>query len=378
MPLKVGDKVRFLNDIGGGEIVSMLDGRTAMVRNQDGFDIPTLLTELIEDRPFMPESRPAARSAYRPEPAAAPAVAPPVRTDPNLALMSVGMPTQALLLGIAARDWNDTLRGPYDLYVINDFPQSAYITLGAWEQQHIRTFFAGKVKPKSARLAITVEPDELFEFALVQVQALFYDAEPHHPCPPVAINIEVKRGKFARPGAFQKNRYLETPLYLIAVHDRQKESLPSGASLEEGMATETLTPEQREALLAHLGREDLQKVAEGKEKAEEKKVSVPNHLNEEVVIDLHMEALIHHPVSMEPHEMLEFQLSHFKKAMEHALADGQVKRLIAIHGVGNGRLRNAVLATLRSDYPGCQWQDASFREYGWGATLVFIHRGQGQ
>ena len=344
----------------------MLDGRTAMVRNLDGFDIPTLLTELIEDRPFMPESRPTAASAHRPTPAAAPTVAPPVRTDPNLALMTVGMPTQALLLGIAARDW----------YVINDFPQSAYVTLGAWEQQHVRTFFAGKVKPKSARLAITIEPDELFEFALVQVQALLYGAEPHQPCPPVAINIEVKRGKFARPGAFQRNRYLATPLYLITVHDQQRDPLPSGASLGDGTAEETLTLEQKEALLAHLGREDLQKVAESKEMPEEKKVSVPNHQNEEVVIDLHLEALIHHPVSMEPHEMLEFQLSHFKKAMENALADGQVKRLIAIHGVGNGRLRNAVLATLRSDYPGCQWQDASFREYGWGATLVFIHREQ--
>lgn len=148
--------------------------------------------------------------------------------------MTVGMPTQALLLGIAARDWNDTLRGPYDLYVINDFPRSAYVTLGAWEQQHVRTFFAGKVKPKSARLAITIEPDELFEFALVQVQALLYDAEPHQPCPPVAINIEVKRGKFARPGAFQRNRYLATPLYLITVHDQQRDPLPSGASLGDG------------------------------------------------------------------------------------------------------------------------------------------------
>ncbi|MDE6367279.1 MAG: DUF2027 domain-containing protein [Muribaculaceae bacterium] len=44
---KIGDTVRFLNDIGGGVIVR-IDGRTAYVRDpDDGFETPMLLTECV-------------------------------------------------------------------------------------------------------------------------------------------------------------------------------------------------------------------------------------------------------------------------------------------------------------------------------------------
>ena len=49
------------------------------------------------------------------------------------------------------------------------------------------------------------------------------------------------------------------------------------------------------------------------------------------------------------------------------------KRIVFIHGKGEGVLRNRIVTELKQKYPRCNWQDASFQEYGFGATLVIIH-----
>lgn len=49
------------------------------------------------------------------------------------------------------------------------------------------------------------------------------------------------------------------------------------------------------------------------------------------------------------------------------------QKIVFIHGKGEGVLRNAVLQLLKKEFPKAELQDASFREYGFGATLVTIH-----
>lgn len=45
--MKIGDKVRFLNDVGGGIISGFRDRDTVLVRDADGFDIPTLRSDVV-------------------------------------------------------------------------------------------------------------------------------------------------------------------------------------------------------------------------------------------------------------------------------------------------------------------------------------------
>ena len=45
--MKIGDKVRFLNDVGGG-VVSGFQGKDmVLVQDEDGFDIPVLIKECV-------------------------------------------------------------------------------------------------------------------------------------------------------------------------------------------------------------------------------------------------------------------------------------------------------------------------------------------
>jgi hypothetical protein len=49
MILKTGDRVKFLNDVGGGVLISFLDKTKGIVRTTDGFEIPVMLNQLIAD-----------------------------------------------------------------------------------------------------------------------------------------------------------------------------------------------------------------------------------------------------------------------------------------------------------------------------------------
>ena len=70
--------------------------------------------------------------------------------------------------------------------------------------------------------------------------------------------------------------------------------------------------------------------------------------------------------------MLNYQLDKFREVM-NANVKHAGTRIVFIHGKGEGVLRKALLDELRRKYPRCEAQDASFREYGFGATLVKIH-----
>ena len=55
--LNVGDKVKFLNASGGGVVAKLIDSRTVSVLIEDGFEIPTLISELIRIVPDVPAAR---------------------------------------------------------------------------------------------------------------------------------------------------------------------------------------------------------------------------------------------------------------------------------------------------------------------------------
>ena len=69
--------------------------------------------------------------------------------------------------------------------------------------------------------------------------------------------------------------------------------------------------------------------------------------------------------------ILKYQMEKFNEALK-AVLKKKGTRIVFIHGKGDGVLRKAILSELKSKYPSCKWQDASFKEYGYGATMVTI------
>jgi dsDNA-specific endonuclease/ATPase MutS2 len=52
----------------------------------------------------------------------------------------------------------------------------------------------------------------------------------------------------------------------------------------------------------------------------------------------------------------------------------RVKKIVFIHGVGQGVLKQEVASLLNKKYKKYYFQDASFKEYGYGATMVTLRK----
>lgn len=90
------------------------------------------------------------------------------------------------------------------------------------------------------------------------------------------------------------------------------------------------------------------------------------------MVDLHLHELVEDETRLQQGERLKYQLAYFERALEGAIRDGK-RKLIVIHGVGEGVLREEVRRMLQF-YEGVRFQDADMRQYGSGATEVEILR----
>ncbi len=87
-------------------------------------------------------------------------------------------------------------------------------------------------------------------------------------------------------------------------------------------------------------------------------------------VDLHLHKLVEDEASLSDGEKLRFQLEFFERRLNTAIRERK-KRVIVIHGVGEGILREEVRKALQF-YEGVRFDDADPRKYGYGATAIEI------
>ena len=70
-------------------------------------------------------------------------------------------------------------------------------------------------------------------------------------------------------------------------------------------------------------------------------------------------------------DIFNYQLDTVRKTIDSYLKK-KGTHIVFIHGKGEGVLRQAIIRELKYRYKQLTYQDASFREYGYGATEVRI------
>lgn len=86
-------------------------------------------------------------------------------------------------------------------------------------------------------------------------------------------------------------------------------------------------------------------------------------------IDLHAASLGINEKSLASGEILEKQLTAFKKVLERAIQNKR-ERLVVIHGYGKGKLKNEVCNILDADYSFLPYRNEYHHRYGHGATFI--------
>jgi dsDNA-specific endonuclease/ATPase MutS2 len=89
------------------------------------------------------------------------------------------------------------------------------------------------------------------------------------------------------------------------------------------------------------------------------------------IIDLHIHHLTSSERGMTKHDKLLLQLSTAKTKIDDAI-NNKNSKLIIIHGVGKGVLKNELIKLFNS-YSNIEYYDASFQDYGQGATEIKIY-----
>ena len=94
----------------------------------------------------------------------------------------------------------------------------------------------------------------------------------------------------------------------------------------------------------------------------------------EAEVDLHISALREDYGKLSPHEILGIQMGYFERMLGSAIAF-RFNRVVFIHGIGNGTLKQAIIQRLE-EYQDVEFRTASFAKYGNGAIELIIHRTQ--
>lgn len=94
---------------------------------------------------------------------------------------------------------------------------------------------------------------------------------------------------------------------------------------------------------------------------------------ETMEVDLHIHELLDKHENMSNGEIIQVQLKHFERTLRLAETK-KISRVIYVHGVGQGVLRAEIRKMLHEYYPNCEFMDAPYNEYGYGATEVRIRQ----
>jgi len=100
---------------------------------------------------------------------------------------------------------------------------------------------------------------------------------------------------------------------------------------------------------------------------DEKEIKPPKLSHDEIwEVDLHLREETDNLIG--DHEKLLAQLKHFRKCLDAAIAH-RIKKIIFIHGVGKGTLKQEIIHALKK-YDKVRHYGAPYKKYGFGALVV--------
>ena len=330
MQLKVGSTVRFLNDTGGGKIIAIRDGNIAVVETDDGFEVPVQAAELIPDEGNLYDDvvrrQKSAESQDRQKKMPDKTKAISYEEKKYVAFKGEAflaiVPENEQLLHVSN----------FCLYLLNKSNYYFSYVIGKKESGSYSLIRIASVKPGKISEVGRFSQTEMTKVTDISLQGTFYKYGLFDRVPPVEQTFNLENISFYKIGYFRENKYFDSKAILLKKEEPDMEEI-----------------------VKKLSENEILRVKRQKEEHNTKTpVKITKPETEEV--DLHIE------------EILE---TRFETSLETALRSG-VPKIVFIHGVGNGKLKSEICKMLDRKYPDLKYQDASFKEYGFGATMVYL------
>lgn len=341
MAIKSGDKVKYLNDVGGGIVKGFQNKNTVIVLQDDGFEVPALIRECV----LIEEAASVAKNTT-------------VNSTSNT-IIQQDEPDFFYKEDAKKGDQTDIIIGivnevagaekEFNAYLINDSNYFIQFIISKKEKTNHYLIEAGSLEPNTKLLLDTWSPQDFQSDNTLVVQISFYKKKKHYaPKEPILKEFKITAVSLMTEKGFDTNDYFHQKALVFK-----------------------LTPDPLQERIDQLSDSEFKAAIKEKEQRPRIKQAVKRSENEIIETDLHIEALLDDYSSLSNSEMVKYQTDVFHNTIkEFAQKKGQ--RLVFIHGVGNGTLKAEILKLLKRQYKNHDYQDASFKEYGYGATMVII------
>jgi len=357
--MKVGDKVRFLDSVGGG-VISRIDTarKLVYVSDEDGFESPTAMSQVVVVNNVKPNNIPMTEKellqAEQPKQQQLSDIKPQPAVEYN----------QPSLDDVFETDYGDVLNvqlafvpqnirllqsTPYDAVLVNDSNYFLSYVIAQEVNSQLSVVSQGLLEPNMTDTFTTIDKDSLNDWEHIHIQIIpFKSGKPYKQQRVIDVDLKLNLVNFFKLHAFAANEYFETPAWLINLVESKKNDV-----------------EQALGQLTQKYREDVQQNKPNKVRHRRLVSDQP------LEVDLHINQLLDNTNGLSNGDMLQYQLDTFHRVMKENISQ-KGKKIVFIHGKGEGVLRKSIEDALHRQYKTCRFQDASFQKYGFGATMVII------
>lgn len=318
--IHIGDTVRFLNESGEGRVLRFTSTEHVIVELPDGFEIPYPVSQLV-----------VVKSDFQRD-----AIIPAIKMSHEV--------SEHIKLLLCTETQVDT-GGHYALFFYNASGFHVVFTYAIELNSHLQFQLSADIGPYQ-RYHVCTKPQAFFEAVNLHVfQMLCYKKIEYKMQSPLTFNLSFKASQWQR-FIWHAHEDFHKPVSLIWNFDFKSEMYKPKPDTEAAIVFSTSAP-------LNTAKQPL------------KHTTQP-------VIDLHFEALDAPQHITEGFEKFRYQMDVFENELQKAFDLG-CKSIIFIHGVGNGRLKSELVNRLQQKLH-VSFHDASYKEYGAGATQVNLYR----
>ncbi|WP_462317247.1 DUF2027 domain-containing protein [Marinilabilia sp.] len=349
--IRTGDKVKFLNDVGGGH-VTRIEGKIIYVEDEIGFEVPmpsgeVVVVERAEESPReepVPVRSPHNSKSYLEqenevfEDEDEISEEEPEHDDRNpriyMAFLDAGIKNEVQNV---------------DLHLVNDSNYHClFLITEMGEDGLARELFNGRIPSNTKEFLDGFPASELD--AKWKIHLILYKKDkPFQLFDPINDIMKIRADKFFREKSFKVNDFFYENAVLVP-----------------------LIKNELERQMENLSKKETNKVLKEKGELKRKKEPAQGKKRSEIIeVDLHIHEILDDTRGLSNGDMLKVQMDRFHEVMEENQKN-KGQKIVFIHGIGNGTLKHEVRRQLNTRYKKHNFQDASFREYGYGATMVII------
>ena len=215
--MKIGDTVRFLNEVGGGKVKGFKDKNIVLVEDQDGFEIPMLITEVVavetNENNFVRKPTAEKKSVpVKEEPEEKPITFKPKPLERR------GGELINLYLSFLPVEIKEISTTSFEAYLVNDSNYYMQVLYMSAEGANWHTRFNSVVEPNSKIFVEEFDRSQLNEMERVCVQVLAWkEDKPFALKPALSTELRIDGTKFYKLHCFRPNEFFRDPNLTLPV-----------------------------------------------------------------------------------------------------------------------------------------------------------------